>query len=138
MPSYQVVLNFNDGTNNYDFPHVYSLSDPIPGMKAVIIEGKRGDGSICIPAGLKSVEIEVKGRIFETDGYADIMTAIGTMRTDVTTNVATLTLKHYDIDESEWVNDWAYQVRRIEEISFEESLRTDVQQYSLRFLVLAY
>ena len=138
MPSYQVVLNFNDGTNNYDFPHVYSLSDPIPGMKAVIIEGKRGDGSICIPAGLKSVEIEVKGRIFETDGYADIMTAIGTMRTDVTTNVATLTLKHYDIDESEWVTDWAYQVRRISEINFEESLRTDLQSYSMRFLVLAY
>ena len=138
MPSYQVVLNFSEGAHDYDFPHVYSLSDPIPGMKAVVIEGKRGDGSICIPAGLKSVEIEVKGRIFETDGYADIMTAIGTMRTDVTTNVATLTLKHYDIGTSEWVNDWSYQVRRISEINFEESLRTSVQPYEVRFLILAY
>ena len=37
-----------------------------------------------------------------------------------------------------WINDWAYTVRRIGEIEFEESLRTDSQPYSIEFLVISY
>ena len=137
-PSNQVKINFNDGIHDYDLPHVYHLSDPIPGIKANIIDGKRGDGAISIPGGKKSVEITVRGNIFDTDGYVDIMLAIASMRTNITTDVATLTLKHYDPEGATWVNEWQYQVRRIDEITFEESLRIDIQPYEVKFLVLAY
>jgi len=134
--NYTVVINFNDGTNNYDLPLVFSVSDPEPGMKATVIEGKRGDGSIVIPAGKKSQEITIRGKLTETDdGYKDIVTLINEMRTKVTKDVATLTMKHYD---SGWVTDWSYTVRRITPIEFAESLRTSSQEYEIRFWVLSY
>lgn len=136
MPSYQVKLNFNDGVNNYDLPHVFSLSDPKEGMKATVIQGTRGDGAIIIPGGKRSQEIRVKGWLFDSDGYEDLTTLMNEMRSKVTTNLATLTLKHWT--GAIWQNDWSYAVRRIEEINFPESLRTDVQDYEINFLVFAY
>ena len=135
MASYTVVVNFNDGTNNYDLPHVFQVSDPKEGIKATVIEGTRGDGVIVIPGGKKSQEIIIRGRLIDNDGYADLTTLISEMKAKVTTNQATLTLKHYD---GTWIQDWAYQVRRIEEIDFPESLRTWEQEYSIRFLVTSF
>lgn len=136
MSSYTVVLNFYDVTNNYDLPHVFSISDPKEGMKATIIEGNRGDGSIIIPGGKKSQEITVRGNIFDSDGYSDLATAIQDMKTKITTNIATLTLKYWT--GSVWQNTWQYTVRRLDEIEFPESLRTDVQEYNIRFFVISY
>jgi hypothetical protein len=135
MSSYQVKLNFNDGINNYDLPHIFQVSDPSPGMKATVIEGNRASGSIIIPGGKKSIEIIIRGRLIDNDGYADLTTLINDMKSKVTTNQATLILKHFN---GTWVQDWSYLVRRIEEIEFEESLRTWEQPYSIRFLVIAY
>lgn len=135
MASYTVKINFNDGTYDYDLPLVFHLSDPQQGMKATVIKGTRGDGSIVIPGGKRSHEITVRGRLMDEDGYKDITDLMNEMRTKVTTNVATLTLKHYD---GGWVTDWSYTVRRIEEIRFPESLRTDSQEYEIIFYVIAY
>lgn len=135
--NWQVTLNFNDGTYNYDIPHIFDLSDPKEGMKATVIDGVRGDGAIIIPGGKKSQEIVVKGTLYDIDGYADLTTLISTMKTDITTNPAVLTLKHWS--GSAWVNDWAYSVRRIEPIEWESSsLRLDAIQYSIRFIVISY
>jgi len=136
MASYTVVVNFTEGAINYDLPHVFQVSDPKEGMKATVIEGTRGDGVIVIPGGKKSQEIIIRGRLIDNDGYADLTTLIATMKSSITTNQATLTLKHWS--GSVWVNDWVYTVRRIEEIDFPESLRTWDQEYSVRFLVIAY
>ncbi len=136
MASYTVVVNFNDGTNNYDLPHVFHVSDPKEGMKATVIGGTRGDGVIVIPGGKKSQEIIINGRLIDNDGYVDLTTLINDMKTKVTTNQATLILKHWT--GSTWQNDWSYTVRRIDEIEFPESLRTWEQEYSVRFLVIAY
>jgi len=136
MADYTVILNFNDGTKNYDFPLVQSISDPIEGIKATVIEGTRGNGSIVIPGGKKSAEIEIKGILADNDGYADLMDKVNTMKSDVTTNVATLTLKHWT--GAIWENDWQYNVRRIDEILFGESLRTYEIPYTVRFLILSY
>jgi len=136
MASYTVVINFNDGTNNYDLPHVFRVSDPKEGMKATVIEGTRGDGAIVIPGGKKSQEITITGRLIDNDGYADLTTLINDMKSKVTTNQATLTLKHWT--GSAWQNDWSYTVRRISEIDFPESLRIWEQEYSIGFLVIAY
>ena len=64
-----VRLYFNDGSNTYTFPYVFAVSDPEPGMKATIIKGNRGDGSLSIPGGKKSQEIRIRGKIIDDTGY---------------------------------------------------------------------
>ena len=120
------------GTTQLD--NVYHISDPKEGIKATVINGTRGDGSVIIPGGKRSQEIVIRGRLFEDD-YKALTSAINTMKTSITTDVATLTLKHYD---GGWQTDWSYTVRRISEISFPESFRTSAQEYEVRFLVLSY
>lgn len=136
--NYQVILNFNDGTNNYDLPLVQSISDPQPGMKATVIKGNRASGSIVIPGGQESIEIRVRGILFDEDGYEDLTTKIADMRSKVTTNLATLTLKHWT--GSTWQTDWTYSVRRINPIEFSDSddLRTNAQPYEVIFLVISF
>jgi hypothetical protein len=138
MASYIVKLNFNDGTYSYDFPLVQSVSDPVPAMKATVIKGNRADGCIIIPSGKESIEINVEGILFAAGGYADLTTLMGTMRTDITSNPATLTLSHWT--GSTWATDWAYSVRRIGEIEFPESedKRTQSQRYRIKFTVFSY
>jgi len=136
MADYIVKLNFNDGSKNYDFPLVQSITDNVPGAKDVVISGNRADGSIVIPGGKKSIEIIVKGILFDNDGYVDLMTLISTMNTDVTTNPATLTLSHWT--GSTWATDWAKTVRRIDEIEFGDSMRTSDISYTVKFLVISY
>ena len=136
MASYIVQCVFNDGSGDYILPHIFHVSDPNPGMKATVIEGNRASGSLVIPGGQKSIEIIITGRLIDNDGYADLTTLINDMKSKVTTNQATLTLKHWT--GSTWQNDWQYTVRRINEIDFPESLRTWDQEYSITFLVIAY
>jgi len=139
--NYQVVINFNDGVQNYNLPYVFSVEDPKEGTKDVVIEGNRGDGAIVIPGGRKSQTITIRGRLYDSDGYKDLTDLINTMKSSVTNNVATLTLKHYDPDYSgggTWITDWSYTVKRQGEISFSESLRIGLQEYSVSFLVIAY
>lgn len=135
---YQVKIIFlkdETGAVEYQLPHVFSVSDPQPGMKATVIRGTRGDGSIVIAGGKRSQVITITGKLVDADGYKDITTLITEMRTKITTDVAILTMKHYD---SGWVNDWQYTVRRIEEIRFPKSMRVSSQEFEVSFLVLAY
>jgi len=136
--NYTVRITFledSTGAVEYEFKNVQQISDPKEGMKATVIKGTRGDGSIIIPGGKKSQEIIIKGKLFDNDGYKDLTTLINDMRDKLTTEVATLTMKHYD---GGWVNDWSYVVRRIEEIRFPKSMRTESQDYEVSFLVLSY
>lgn len=138
MANYIVQLVLNEGISGteYIFPHVYSVSDPKEGMKATIIEGYRADGVIVVPGGKKSAEIVIKGRLLDNDGYADLTDLINEMKSMVTTEQSTLTMRHWT--GSTWQNDWEYTVRRIDEITFPESLRTIEQEYECRFLIVAY
>jgi len=134
MSDYSVTINFNDGTYNYDFLQVQDVSDPKEGMKATVIEGTRGNGSIVIPGGKKSQEITVTGKLW-AENYHDLVSLMNTLKMSVTTDVATLTMKHFN---GTWINDWQYTVRRITEINFPPSLRTSIQEYSVSFLVVSY
>ena len=140
MSSTIVKLNFLDTTvtpnKSYDFPLVQDIQEPVPGMKAVVIEGNRGDGCIVIPSGKKSIEIVIKGILFDNDGFIDLETLMATMNTDITTNPATLTLSHWT--GSTWATDWAKTVRRTEAIEFGTSMRTSDITYTVRFLVISY
>ena len=141
MASYQVRVNFDDGVHDYNFPHVQNISDPKEGMKATVIGGTRADGSIVIPGGKKSQTIRVAGILFDADGYEDLTTLMNTLRSNVTTDPATLTLEHWDSTISgggDWTTDWAYSVVRTEEIDFPDSMRTESQNYTVSFLVTAY
>jgi len=133
-----VFTKDQSGATEYQLPYVFHVSDPKEGMKATVIKGTRGDGSIIIPGGKKSQEIRVKGKLVDADGYKDLSSLIDTMKTNLTTDVGTLTMKYYDTDTSSWINNWSYTVRRIEEIDFPKSYRTGSQEYSVNFLVLSY
>ena len=130
-----VRLYFDDGTNQYTFPFVFHVNDPKEGIKATIIRGTRGDGSIIIPGGKKSQEIRIRGKIIDENGYNAISSKMNEMRQKVTTNNATLKMQHYN---GSWVSDWEYTVRRITEIRFPQSLRTDSQEYEVTFFVISY
>jgi len=104
-------------------------------MKATVIGGTRGDGSLVIPGGKKSQEINVKGKLV-AEGYKAITELMDALRTNITTDSATLTLQH-NIGAG-YVIDWSYTVRRIEEIRFPASKRTSSQDYEVGFLVTAF
>jgi len=136
---YTVKLIFakdESGAIEYELPHIQQVSDPKEGIKATVIHGTRGDGCIVVPGGKKSQEIMVRGILFDNDGYKDLTTLMNTMRNNVVTDVATLTLKH--LEGAVWITDWSYTVRRIDEIRFPQSMRTESQEYEINFLVLAY
>jgi len=140
MSSTIVKLNFLDTTvtpnKSYDFPLVQDIQEPVPGTKSIVIEGNRADGAIVIPGGKKSIEIVIKGILFDNDGFIDLETLMATMNTDITTNPATLTLSHWT--GSTWANDWVKTVRRIDEIVFGDSMRTSDISYTVRFLLISY
>lgn len=142
MANYTVKVNFNDGTQNYDLPYVQQVVDPKEAMKAIVVDGNRADGCIVIPGGKKSQDITVRGILWDNDGYKDLDTKINALKSAITTNTATLTLKYWDDTISGgggWVNSWSYTVRRIEEIQFPSpSRRTATQDYEVRFRVLSF
>lgn len=131
-----VKLNFNDGTNDYDLIHVQSeTGSNLTSNKDTIIEGNRADGAILIPAGKKGQRIIVRGILVGED-YEELTDLILEMKEKITSEVATLTLKHYE--NGGWETDWTYTVRRLGEINFLDSLRISSQEYEVTFLVIAY
>jgi len=131
----KVRIIFNDGSGDYELVHCYHLTDPTPGTKDTVIQGNRGDGSIVIPGGKKSHELIVRGTLM-ADDYNALTTLINEMRTKITTNPATLKLQY--LSGASWISDWEFSVKRIEEIRFEQSLRTSGQRYEVMFYVLSY
>ena len=136
MNNYTVQFIFNSGSGDVILPLVYSISDPKEGDKSTIIQGIRGDGSIAIPGGKKSQIITIKGYLVNHGGYENLIADKLTFQNAITTNVATLTVKHYT--GSIWQTDYSYTLKRIGEITYTESLRTDYIEYSVEFLILSY
>jgi hypothetical protein len=134
--NYPVQFIFNAGSGDYILPHVFEISDPKEGMKATVINGTRADGAVIIPGGKRSQNITIKGNLFATDGYNALSALISTLKSSVTTNVATLTVKYYA--SGIWQTDESWTVRRIEEITFPQSYRLDAQEYNVSFLVISY
>lgn len=143
MASYTVIATFNDGSGEYTFPLVQSISDPKEGSKAIIHEGTRANGSIHIPAGKRSQKITISGLLFDNDGFVDISTKMNALFSGVTTTPGTLTLKYWDPNLSGaggYVNIWSYLVVRTEEIEINDNseFRTESIGYSVEFTVLSY
>ena len=83
----------------------------------------------------ESQRITIRGKIIDENGYDAITSKMNEMRQKITTDSATLKMQHYS---GSWISDWEYTVRRINEIKFPQSLRTDVQEYECSFLVISY
>ena len=134
-----VRLTFTEvasGSSAKVLPRVDFLSDPSAGAKHTVIEGNRADGSILIPGGKKSAVINVKGYLYNASGYAALMTDRATLNTNITNELATLTLEYFSAG---WNTTWTYTVRRQGDIRFTgDSLRTDYLQYEIDFLILVY
>ena len=129
------IANPPTGESGYNLPHVFSISDPIEGIKGTLIEGNRASGSIYIASGKKSEDITIKGNLIGTD-YTSLAALIDTMRVELTTEVGTLTLESFV--SGSWVPQWSHVVRRIEKINFTESLRIDYQEYEVTWKILSY
>ena len=130
------IIYIGDTTEEYQLPLVqFESGSNMTGMKETIIEGTRADGCIIIPQGKKSQRITINGVILGED-YKEITDKMNTMKSNISTDVATLTMEHYY--GGDWVTDWTYNVRRIGEIEFPASLRTSYQDYNINFIVLTY
>jgi len=142
--NYIVEVEFEEqesGSTPYTFPLVQNISIPKEGIKATVIKGNRGNGCIIIDGGKQSQIITVKGKLWSEDGYADLISKINTLKTSITTANATLTLKHWDSEASgggAWINDAQYTVKRIEEITFGDSMLTEIIDYTCVFIVISY
>lgn len=137
MKDFTVQFIFNAGAGDVILPLVYQIIDPKEGEKATIIPGTRGDGSIKIPGGKKSQTLTVHGYLVNHNGYEDLIADKLSFQSAITTNVATLTVKHYT--GAIWQTDYAYTVTRLDEIQFNpDSLRNDYIEYTINFLVLSY
>jgi hypothetical protein len=143
MANYIVRIIYNKGISGseYIFPLVQSITDPKEGTKDTVITGTRGDGSIVIPGGKKSQEIIIKGKLWSDTGYADLMTKMNEMKLLIGSDIATITKEYWNPNLSgggDWETTWVYTVKRIEPITFAESLQTDIQEYTATFFIVAY
>ena len=141
ITSYDVILNFNDGSNDYNFPYLQELTDNKEKSKHTILKGKRGDGVIFIPGARESQKIEIKG-ILIADNYSDLTTLMDTMRSSVSTDEGILTLSNKLKHSSDnYSIDWAVACRRISEIEFADPMknfRINYVEYRMSFIVLNY
>ena len=130
MDSYTVRLIYNKGeATEYVFPLVQGVTEPKAGAKSVVIRGNRGDGSIVIDGGKASQEISIKGILYSDEGYVDLMSKLNTMKSNIGTGLATITKEWFDTEASgggDWETTWSYTVKRIEPITFADSLQTDI------------
>jgi hypothetical protein len=137
MSSYIVRIIYNKSqSNEYVFPLVQSITEPKEGYKSVVIRGNRADGAIVIDGGKQSQEITIKGKLWSDTGYADLMTKLNEMKLAIGSGVATITKEFWN--GSIWENTWVYTVKRIEPITFADSLQTDIQEYTATFLIVSY
>ena len=143
MANYTVRIVYNKGLSGseYIFPLVQSITEPKEGTKDTVIAGVRGDGVIVIPGGKKSQEITIKGKLWSDTGYADLMTKIAEMKLMIDSDVATITKEWWNPLASgggAWESNWVYTVKRIEPITFADSLQVDTQDYTAIFYIIAY
>ena len=142
MANYTVRVVYNkDLASEYVFPLVQGITEPKAGTKDTIINGRRADGAIVIPGGKQSQELVIKGKIWSDTGYADLMTKLNTMKSGIGSDVATITKEYWNPDASgggAWETTWAYTVKRIEPIVFPDSMQTDIQDYTITFLIISY
>lgn len=113
----------------YTFPVVQSTNVPQSPVKSVEIEGIRGQGSIIIDGGVSSWNLTIRG-LFYGDDYEALIVKVD----DIESKIVTLTPYILKIEKTA-VTQYEYKVKRIEPITYEESLRDNFIYYRINFKV---
>jgi len=117
----------------YTFPIVQSTNLPQTVKKTIEIKGQRGKGSIIVDGGNDTWDLEIRG-LFVIDnadeGYEEITVKIDTIESAIELN--TPYVLRVDKTDSTY---YEYNVKRINPITYPSSLRTDLQEYIVTFIV---
>lgn len=133
MPITKPYIKLYDSTGvvlQYTFNLVQSINIPQSPRRTVEITGQRGKGSLIIDGGTDVFDIEIRGLFMIEDadeGYEDLTEDIDAMESAVQT--VTPYILRMDKDASTY---YEYHVKRIEAISYPESLRRNSQEYICR------
>jgi hypothetical protein len=116
----------------YTIEYVQNINYPFEQPNSIEITNLRSQGSIIIPAGSKSYDLEIRGILTGTD-YTDLTSKINSLKTSIVANTQYV-LK---IDKSAIATD-SINVIRLVPIQWEASYRTSFQKYSLVLKALCW
>lgn len=120
----------------YTFEAVQHTNCPQSSIRHIPIEGVRGKGKLIIPAGTETWEAEITGAMYidtSTETYEDLIAKIDAIESAIALNTA----YYLRIDKTDSTY-YEYKVKRVEAIDYPESLRTDIQRYTVRLAVNAW
>jgi hypothetical protein len=118
----------------YTFPIVQYTNAPQTVNKKTVIEGIRGQGCIVVPGAESSWDLEIHGVLLIPNyDYTALATLIDTLETSVV--MFTNYILVFDKSPS---TAYTYNVQRLEPIEYNESLRTNYQEYRIKLRVGAW
>lgn len=124
----QFKLYASDGvTLVYTFPAVFFTNAPQTTNKKTIVEGIRGQGCIVIPGSTGSWDLELRG-VLTAANYEALTTLIDSLESTV------VMFTNYVLKFDKTISTtYSYNVKKIEPIEYPESLRTNYQEYVIKF-----
>jgi hypothetical protein len=120
----------------HQFEAPQQTNAPQSSIRHIPIEGVRGKGRLIIPAGTETWDLEIEGVLYidaAVEDYQDLTAKIDEMENNIALNTA----YYLRIDKTPSTY-YEYKVKRVEPIEYHESLRTDSQRYTVRFIVNAW
>jgi hypothetical protein len=127
VPHFKLYAS-NGTTLLYTFLCVQATNIPQTTIKKTVIEGIRGIGGIVIGGSESSWNIIIKGIIIDIN-YDNITTKIDAMESALQLNTPYILVFDKTISTS-----YQYNVKRIEPITYADSLRTSGQEYTVTLL----
>lgn len=130
----QFKLFAADGTTPvYTFEYIIPGTNwPLDNPSSVEYTNPRASGSIIIPEGNKAYDIVLRG-VLVSDNYTNLTTKIFALQTAIIANTRYV----LTIDKSSTTHDTIKVMRRLP-IEFDESLRTNIQRYTVILNALSW
>jgi hypothetical protein len=127
IPKFRLYAS-NGSTLLYTFPAVSYTNLPQTQSKNTVIEGIRGNGCIVISGSTSSWDIVLQGVLLATN-FEAVTVLIDALESAIPTNSCFILT--FDKTPS---TSYSYHVKRINPIEFNESLRTNYQEYKVTLL----
>jgi hypothetical protein len=132
VPSFKLFAS--DGTTPvYTFEYIIPGTNwPLDNPSSVEYTNPRASGSIIIPEGNKAYDIVLRG-VLVSDNYTNLTTKIFALQNAIVANTRYV----LTIDKSSSTHDTIKVMRRLP-IEFDESLRTNIQKYTVILNALSW
>lgn len=132
VPSFKLFAA--DGTTPvYTFEYIIpGINWPFDNPSSVEYTNPRASGSIIIPEGNRSYDIVLRG-VLVSDNYTNLTTKIFALKDAIVANTRYVLI----IDKSSTTHDTIKVMRRVP-IEFDESLRTNIQRYTVILNALSW